>query len=474
MTFFYVLILVVTCGIVLGYSGYMHYDRQLKSEAGLLSAAAAETGSAVEIYMNKLSDAAVVLISGEEWKELDPEFSTADEFERAVQNERLDDRITELGLMDNYCDFAVVYSDGTCAGKLSEGSRDLLTKDGTDLYEAVSGIYEQNGGYAGAVSGDYRRIFYICQASRSAYFIGSFYAAELSNMIIPSHNVEDLRFYLTDGLGRIVFSNDTDWSIKLPKDKADSYVHIEHEQLTAGERLDSGWRLVMIKDLSETAALYRRYAIETAAVILAALIVLIVFNVMNTRAEGIYPANMTVSPSIDALTGLNNAEDAENLIADRLETCIQGSTIMIALVSIINLHEIEKKYDRSAYNGSIIKTYRAMAEYFGTDRPETKNIIGRTGENEFVIYADFAEYDLFKATDRIKESLEELSERFSGVYIQEPGDVQIRVGASVYPIFSTDYDELYDQAKEVLEKSIDSSGQIWALYSNKEGKGGHR
>lgn len=176
---------------------------------------------------------------------------------------------------------------------------------------------------------------------------------------------------------------------------------------------------------------------------------------------------MQSSQTVDPVTGLSNAETAENLIIDKIERCKTGSTIMLALVSLENYQLIKENYGRSGTEEALVKTANALTEFYGEE-----NIVGKTSENEFIIFADFTEYDLFAVHNKIKSSLKELEITLADVCLDNNrGAVKYSVGAAIYPDNSSDYDELYDFAKQAQEHDRNNKFKShFALYQ-KNGKG---
>ncbi len=81
--------------------------------------------------------------------------------------------------------------------------------------------------------------------------------------------------------------------------------------------------------------------------------------------------------------------------------------------------------------------------------------------------ANFTQYDLFKANDALKDSLVKLSEHMNSVMLANQGDMQICIGAAVFPHSSGDYDELYDMAEKALEDAVNDDERSYAVYSKK-------
>lgn len=476
MTLLCVMLLFFTCAAISSYSGYMHYDKQLNCAAEMLSATSDQISLTASMYFDKMEDVSLALLSNPDILAFDASDEKMEQFVKLQKLNTVDSRINELSVMDNYCDFAVVYKNNVYAGNISDTTMEILRGDDSDIYSAIRESMEgERSKWVTGIEANYDKVFFVREVNENACFIGSFYMTELAELLKPEANWQNMHLLIYDDTGRRVINlgNVDIEPLNMP-DSGKNYSVISGSRVQENKIILNGWTLVMVKEMQEVRTYYRKIAFEMGAVLMIALVALVVCSVINSKGFGPEAPESGGRPSIDALTGLNNAEAAENLIADKIETCISGSTIMLALVKIVNLKDIEKKYGRSAYNGSIIKTYRALATYFGTDAEDSKNIIGRTGENEFVVFADFTEYDLFKAHDKLRASLEELSLILGTVHIQIDDDIKIYVGAATYPDSSTDYDELYDLASEALDKAAAAGEPNYALHKKDTSPGGDK
>lgn len=471
LTLLSVFLLLFTCAAVASYSGYMHFEKQLNCASEMLAATSDQISLTASMYFEKMEDTSLALLSNPEILNFDASDEKMEQFLKQQRLNTIDSRIRELGVIDNYCDFAVIYKNNEYAGNLSENTVESLRAGSDSMYLAVREVMNgERSAWVTDIDPAYDKVFFVREVNENACFIGSFYMTELSELLKPEANWENMHLMIYDGSGRRVINlGNVDIEPLSDLESQTNYSKIAGSKVQESKIMLNGWDLIMIKDMQEVRTYYRKIAFEMGAILMIALVTLVVCNVLTTKS--IVPETSTAGgrPAIDALTGLNNAEAAENLIADKIETCISGSTIMLALVRIINLKDIEEKYGRSAYNGSIIKTYRALATYFGTDAEDSKNIIGRTGENEFVVFADFTEYDLFKAHDKLRASLEELALILKTVHIQIDDDIRIYVGAATYPDSSNDYDELYDMASEALDKAVEAEEPNYALHKKETG-----
>ena len=140
----------------------------------------------------------------------------------------------------------------------------------------------------------------------------------------------------------------------------------------------------------------------------------------------------------------------ENVIVDKIDRCINGTTMVFMLVSIKNYGLINENYGENAVDEALVKVSAVLREFYGK-----KNTVGKTGENEFAVLADFTDFDLFKAHDRIKDNIRQLEGELDELELEnERGRIMCAVGAAIYPDDSDDYDVLYEQAKISLEDSM--------------------
>ncbi|MBQ8965075.1 MAG: diguanylate cyclase [Ruminococcus sp.] len=466
------LIFAAVCAVCMIYTGYLHYDKQLNNEAEMLKVSAEQAAAGIDMQFNKLEAASVTLLADQEYVEFDAaDFSLNNEYRITQKLAELKDGVTRLSLIDNYCDFTLLYRNDAAAGKLSEGSRELLCDDDGNVYPRLTELLGDNKSvWITGVDGNFDKVYYISQANEHALFLGGFYTEELRYMVAGAERLEDSILILDDGSGsRIMTMSTAEREIEPDNVEDESYAMVEDSFVQAGKTLDNGWKVILVKDMTTTFEMYKKLALEVSVVVVLTLAIMVVIYLLNFKDSPVYGGTPVIAPEVDMLTGITNAEEAENIVADRLETCVSGSTFMLAVVKIINMAELEKRYGRAGYNGSIIKTYRGLAEYFGTDDPESPNVLGRTGEGEFIVMADYTQYDLFKANDALRAGLVQLSEAMNCITLANEGDMHICIGAAVYPHNSTDYDELYEMAEKALEDAINDDERCYAIYRKEKG-----
>ena len=205
-------------------------------------------------------------------------------------------------------------------------------------------------------------------------------------------------------------------------------------------------------DFSSRNARYLRIFLYCAAILAGAVIV--VFFVGYLFSSSRMPGNIIYrgdysADTIDRLTGLIMNEALENVIIGKIDRCINGSTMVLMLIKVKNYELISENYGESTVDEAMVKVSGVLREFYGKS-----NTIGKTGENEFAVLADFTDFNLFKAHERMRSNIRQLEEELDKLELEnERGMIRCAVGAAIYPDDSDDYDTLYDNAKEALEDS---------------------
>lgn len=465
------MLLVVTGVLLLGHSGFRHYSRHYRGETELLENNEQQLILTIDGEFRQLENASLLTASITEIHDYSD--AALGEQDRSSLLTGVSQRVTALSFIDNYCDFAVMFSDDQSAGKLSQGTKDDL---GTSQpYRKIAGdlLGSENSLWLSGLGGDSSKIYYFRRIDDNAIFIGSFYISELERNL-ASTKESGIGIYVLDRNGRTICTTSEENRLKyeLPDgfENGGSYTVTDDKYILACGTLRNGWRLVAVRDMEEDYNFYRRVLTESGAIMGVSVVILIVFNILLTqlRDAGSLKAR---APEEDPLTGLYKAEEAENLIADRIDSCDAGATVMLALVRVTNLSEIDENFGTSGHNGSLIKTSHVLCDFFGTLDGNGKNVVGRTGTNEFVIFADYTQYDLFKAHDELEKGLMDLAQALGQVWLAEPGDVKFTIGAAVYPDSSKDYDELYELAAVTLGKAA-AEGHTFMIHSPEKKKDG--
>ena len=473
----FIVVITVACLSIFGYNCYKFYDEQTASSRQLVSTLNLQLQKGVDNYLRKLEDTGKILFSHNDYIEYNAAASKGDKYVSLQLENEMSDFLVSLSTMDNYSDFGIVYSNNHTVGRINDGTIDLY---GTDLYKSLcSSLGDRKTCWTTGYNGNYKRLYYLRRVNDNAVLAASIYTDELTGVFVANVQLENVKVMLTDNSKHIIYSSSASITGVLDdeysKDWTDEagFTVVDTRYIESVNTCGSDWHIVSVLDLNEQILMYKKIGVVSFAILMAGILIIIsfVFLAVAGQKEPEKSPYFSKMETVDGLTGLCNAETAENLIAEKIETCITGSTIMLALVCIKNFDLIEENYGITGKNEALLTVSALLKDFYGE-----KNIVGKTGENEFEVFADFTEYDLFKAHDKLKNSLKALDERLSECQLSSGrGYIKCCVGAAVYPDSSSDYDELYECAKTSLQKSVaDREGKFVLHTAHKQEKRGQK
>lgn len=454
---------------VFTYCIYAFDKNQTERSSALISSSNLQTKSNITSYMNKLEDISKSLFSNSDYVKYDASAAVKDGYQDIIMQGKLTDFFTSQSLLDNYSDFGIIYKNNYTVGIVSEGTLNYLGENPYDKVDSQLDA-EVKKWYVGNDDKS-NKCFYFRRVNKNAVLIASFYLTEFKHLFPDNAQMQNENIIVADDNYNIVYAADGTTG-KLDKryidmlGNNDNCTATDKKLIVSASTDDNGWHYFTALDLSNQLDVYKKTGIICAGIFLCMLIIFsFTFALVMSIKKPIRNRNVYQRPdSIDKLTGLCNAETVENQIAEKIEKCITGSTILLGLVSISNYGLIKGNYGKEGSDEALLKTAETLKKLYGE-----KNIVGKTGENEFVIFADFTEYDLFKAYDNLKANLAVLENTLKECELDNNrGVLKYAIGASVYPMSSNDYDELYDCAKTALDISFKKNDGGYVLYSNED------
>lgn len=465
ITFIYILILVSACCAIAVVSSIRLFSSRINSEAEVVASLNKQLGLSLEKYFNNIEDASKVVLAERSIAAYNAADAKIDKYAASQTEDEIEDYLLTMSMLDNYCDFCIIYVNDHIVGKISVGTEDLMSDNIYSDFLDILG--DDKTKWISGINGSYKKIFYLKQVNENAVFVSSFYTSELEDVFPVNADDENTKFYLSDKEGNIILSSDGTSGKKLDGKLTENgtsgrYTVKDSDYIQSFSETRWGMNIITLRDMRHASLEHVNTLMVCGGILVCSVIILIIAYLLILPSDN--GTDKSSPETVDKLTGLHSSEAVENLIADKIETCISGSTIMLALVSIENYRLINESYGRAGINEALLTVSHKLTEMFGDDN--SKNIVGRTDKNEFVIFADFTEYDLFKAHDRLKESLRALDEKLKQCELSsDRGMIKCAVGAAIYPDSSTDYDELYEYAHEALEESWKNGGKKYSLHT---------
>lgn len=382
--------------------------------------------------------------------------SRTNEYEALKKEKEISEFLVYMSTADNYNDFCFLYSNNHVVGRISKTTNEML---GSDAYNSADTYLKgRNSLWLTGVNNDFSRLYYLHRVSDSAVFIGSMFTESISD-VFPEAPAKHLSFVLTDNNGNVIFSvNNTDTAQEALKTLKSEWSDSEPVTVdclryaASSSRCAENWHVISVSDFSGRNARYLRILVYCSVILVAALAAVLFTSVVYASSkmpDNIIYREQYKAKSVDRLTGLMMNEALENAIVDRIDRCINGTTMVLLLVKIKNYELISENYGEKAVEEALVKVADALKEHYAE-----KNTVGRTGENEFAVLADFTDFNLFKAYEKIRDNAKQLEAALDKLELDnERGMITCAVGASVYPDDNDDYDVLCENARAALEES---------------------
>lgn len=468
--------MVSTCLLMFMFTRFYSFGIQEKVNDSIIYASCGRAKATADSYLRKLEGIVKNIFSKEAYVKYDCTAAYDSSSDGAAREKEITEYLAEVSVMDEYAEFGIIYRNNHHLGVVSDSTMSSLSNDVGNTFDTVEKILgdSQQTWYCDA-DNENGQVFLFRRANSNAVLIVSFYKSQFKNILSESLPDEYVSIYLTDSDYNILYSSKDDLG-KLNDDYLDAFdgsrncVASEYNFVAAIKPCVNDWNVVVSLDIRVRTNQYKRMTVFCASILISALVIfwLVSLTVCSAKNEFVKRNVLFRPESIDKLTGLSNAETAENLIADKIERCVTGSTIMLAIIRVSNYTLIKENYGEAGANEALLKTADALQEFY-----DGENIVGKISENEFIVFSDFTQYDLFVVHNNIKTNLSELEDKLSQIVLDDDrGDVKYNIGAAVYPDNSDDYDELYDLAKEALARSMESDRGHYAMFSDKEdGKG---
>ncbi len=450
----------------------------------------------INSYLERMETIPTLLFSDKNYYLYDATDESLDEYDKVKSEEEILNRIVDIGLMENYSDFGIVYSNGHTVGWISHGTDDMFPEGG--LYEAFSEYIEnskKNDGWCFGLNGCIDRIYYIKRLNENALLESATYTRELESVFIYPEQIEDMTIRLVDTENVIIFSSDeSEIGTVLPyeisneiqkKVKKDADMKgIDHSII--GDRFiintnecKNGWKVicsvpteVILKDNIEL----RKFTI-VVSVGLALVFLLVGFGVISNiyRPVDGMVTFLQKRAEIDELSGVLNRAAFQDAVEQKLSEKKENDIAIVVMLDADNFKQVNDKLGHAHGDQVIIRTGELLKRVFGDD-----DIVGRVGGDEFAIFSeckltkddmDDSSYDSARDTaiSVLKNRLEVLKEEYSKTFEVEMKNCNISLSAGVYVSdkrngASEDFKLMYDKADKALYESKNNGKDRYTIY----------
>lgn len=414
----------------------------------------------IETYLGRIEKTVSLLFSDKKYYEFDATDPSLSKYERIQAENAIEDEIVRLGLMDNYSDFGIVYSNDDNVGMISQVTTAMFPSGG--LYQEFSSSISREktmDGWSFGHQNNYDRLYYTKRLNSSAIAIVSFYSRELETVFELPEQLESMTIRLTDDHGQILYSSDTDEiggrmddGIENLIDSMDSSATVMYgSDLVTSNTCSNGWRVVCTISLEELMRNNRQLSAQMIGTVAAIAVIillagLLVYLWMGRSATGLY-RDLNEKAEHDLMTDLLNKQTFEQSVSEALASGTENQVSVFLMFDLDNF----KKVNDILGHAKGDEVVRKMADLLRMVLPD-KFLIGRIGGDEFAAFAVFSDMKKPEVEEEAHALVRQMYSAFSEEFREEKEQTGLSVSGGVVTEDSEKYsfDELYRLADQRL------------------------
>ena len=503
---FSALILIVT--IFLDYLILERSGRTMQRNASnLISANSRQIELNINSYLERMETVPTLLFSDEAYYLYDATDETIEEYDKVKNEESIQNRIVDIGLMENYSDFGIFYSNDHSVGWISHGTMDLFPEGGA--YKAFS-VYAKdpktNDGWCFGIGGSVDRLYYIKRLNPNAILVSATYTRELASVFIHPEQLEEMTIRLVNPEDTIIYSSDTaEIGQVLPDDirsvlqekgvsgiagdpssrRSDSVI-ISDDFIINTNECENGWRVICTVPqesiLRENTELRRFvFGVSFAMALLFVMIgILLIRNL--ARPMDTMVSSLNEKAEMDRLSGVLNKTAFEEAVKDHLKEKPGNDISVMTIVDMDNFKAVNDRLGHAHGDRVIIR----VAEFLRKNYDQS-TLIGRIGGDEFALYTEctvagdghtetmtsVSIEDLRKQAREIvlgtvKEQMDVVMKEFREEFRTEREQCEVSISAGIYitPVKTVveDFESIYKKADYALYTSKRAGKARYTIY----------
>ncbi|MCR4744857.1 MAG: GGDEF domain-containing protein [Lachnospiraceae bacterium] len=421
-----------------------------------------QLGSNLDATFGWVEKTASLMFSDKVVYEYDPVANSYTDYQKLQIENEISDLVEQLGIMGNFADFGIVYSNDEHVGWISEKMAAQFVNGG--MYdEFAKSIKDENteSGWSFGHSGNYDKFFYSKRINEHAVLMMSFYTAEVDEYFEGYGNVsEKITMSLVDDNNEIIYSNDKltigmelDSDITALTSNGVDSSRFNNEYIVTTCYCQNGWRLIC--SIPQEIITSKTIRIQHFTLIFAALsciVFLIIANFLYFKMSRPFEGMMTDlnrQANYDSLTNIFNKGAFETEVRSRIKKMKDGDCMGFLMIDMDNFKQINDNLGHE-YGDEVIARLGDLLR----EKSTNDTVIGRLGGDEFAVHFDFSKNSMVSAERTMHDYVDQLLYNFSRKFAEEHRryGLSLSVGATVAAC-SMDYDEIYRQADDTMYQS---------------------
>ena len=477
---FAVLILIVTAildFVVLELSG----NAMEQNASNLIGANSRQLELNINSYLERAETLSTLLFSDEAYYLYDATDPSLSDYDKIKSEEVIQNRIVDIGLMENYADFAIVYTDDHKIGWISHGTQDLFPEGG--FYDAFS-VYAANSrkkdGWCFGLNGNTDRIYYVKRLNEHAILLTSLYTRELSSVFVRPEQLEDMTIRLVDQADTIIYSSEqAEIGQTLPDDIRNGLTTPQEDHIINSNTCDNEWRVIC--SIPTDSILRENHRLRTITLLISLGMAVVTFAVglflitrLSKPMDGMV-TSLQNKADTDRLSGVLNKGAFQEMAENRLSRSDSGQVHIFVMLDVDNFKQVNDKMGHAYGDQVISRLGRLIRRLYRKDNranSDRETIIGRIGGDEFSLYTGCSGIDEKDITLAVKEQMDLLMSSFEKEFEKEKEscNISLSAGVCVTDQAGVSFQELYEHADKALYTSKQSGKAQYTLTLVSQGK----
>ena len=453
---------VVTAGTISYIITKQAVDNMRSKIVNLISSNNQQLEYNVDNYFKDIENTVALLFSDDQLCEYDATDTTVDEFTRIQQEAAIQNRISDLGVFDNFTDFGVVYGNDKSVGWISNTTLQSFTDGG--IYSYFTGHINDGKTKSGWFFDHEKspdRLFYVKRLNENAVIVTSFYSRELGSVVNLSNDMKNISVCLINDSEEVMFSNNAkSVGEKIGIKLSNTTGSLEYRMMSDGyvisvAQCSNGWRVVSYINESEIFKEVDRLILYALVTTLAlALLVVITGGAVLRRIYNPFSGaieELKQKAEHDQLTGLMNKASFGDVVRSYLESKAENVVHVFIMIDMDNFKKVNDTLGHGEGDVVLSKTAGLFTKMLGAD-----SVIGRVGGDEFAVYRQFTGWTLENVKKKMEFELRLLVEDFTRTVAEQYAECNLSLSAGAYIVDGenlSDYDSMMKKADIALYNS---------------------
>ena len=464
MVLFCVLLVTLASFLTFLYVTSSNYNIR-KNAASLVTANNREMELNIDNYLDKVQEASDLLFSDPMYYTYDPTKENTTRYDQLQARSALETRIMNLGILDNYTDFFVLYSNNDRVGWSCQTTVDMFSD--LDMYAECAKVldnaqdssdHSKADAFVFQLNGNLDHIYYLKRYNENAIILISFFTKELENYFEIPDQLTGMQLCLVDRENTIIYSNDADSIgqsldpevVQTLGDLVNGSVLTKKILITTDECRNS-WRVICTLPTSILVRDNTRFLWHSLVVVILMVLLILVFAVREVRLMNVSANEIVDSLQDEAvhdrMTGLLRKEIFPEEAEKILEVQDPARQRSFTILDLDNFKQVNDTMGHLAGDQVIRSFADCLSKVFGSEF-----ILGRLGGDEFGVLGNLEvespgqmQKEMEKYLTALRKSFnEDLGQKYSAVSLNfSSGTVGVKDSKE-------EFSSLYERADHLL------------------------